>query len=67
MEPNGKGITEKELKELPEVSDIVLWQDDDGPCNIIDHEGSEWSIGFNGKILSKRKVNMFHIGGFSIG
>lgn len=56
MEPNGKGMTEQELKELPEVFGTLLWQEDDGPCRVTDSEEIEWSVGFNKGVLSKCRV-----------
>lgn len=56
MEPNGKGITEKELRELPEVFGMLLWQEDDGPARVTDSENVEWSLGFYKGVLSKVKV-----------
>lgn len=56
MEPNGKGITEKELRELPEVFGVVLWQDDKGPIMVTDSKNVEWTLGFYKGVLSKDKV-----------
>lgn len=54
MEANGKGMTESDLVAIPEVYDVVLWQDDDGPTTVTDQEGTRWFIGlYNGR-LSKR-------------
>lgn len=53
VEPNGKGITEQELRELPEVKDFVLWQEEDGPTTVTDSQGDTWFIGFYDGKLSK--------------
>ena len=55
MKPNGEGMTEQELKDLPEIKNKVLWQDDNGPTTVIDSEGAEWFIGtFNDKLYKRR-------------
>lgn len=54
MEANGKGITELELSELPEV-DLVLWQDYEGPTTVTDSQGIVWFIGLHDGKLCKRR------------
>ena len=54
MEANGKGMTELELRELTEVKDVVLWQDNDGPTTVIDSQGTGWFIGmYNGRLCKR--------------
>ncbi len=55
MEANGKGITETELTDLPEVENVILWQDSDGPTTVTDSQGRIWFIGFyEGKLCKRR-------------
>jgi hypothetical protein len=56
MESNGKGMMEQDLRELPEVENVVLWQDDDGPTSVIDAQGRAWMIGLYQGMLCKRRV-----------
>jgi hypothetical protein len=57
MEANGKGITESELANLPEVENVVLWQDDDGPTTVTDSQGIGWFIGiYDGKFCKRRSI-----------
>lgn len=53
MEKNGKGMTEQELSAIPEVSDVVLWQDEDGPTTVMDLQGVVWFVGMYQKRLCK--------------
>lgn len=55
MEANGKGIIELELENLPEVKNVVLWQDEEGPTTVIDSRGMVWFIGLYDGKLCKRK------------
>ena len=54
MESNGKGMTQQELINLPEV-DAVLWQEDGGPSYVIDSQGRKWVIGTHEGRLCKRR------------
>jgi len=55
MKEDGTGMTLDDLKQLPEVKNVCLWQSEDGPSAIIDDDGVKWVIGFNKGKLSKRK------------
>jgi len=51
-------MTEKELKELPEVN-VVLWQDDDSPTTVTDFQGRTWFIGTHKGRLCKRRASIW--------
>lgn len=55
MEKDGSGITLTDLRQLPEVKNVSLWQNEDGPSVIIDDDSVKWMIGFYMGKLSKRK------------
>jgi hypothetical protein len=60
MEPNGKGMTEQDLKDLPQSGPVVLWQpDDDGPISAIDSDGQAWMVGFYQGRLCKSRMGSY--------
>ena len=57
MEASGKGMTERDLRDLPEAKNVVLWQpDNDAPTSVVDSEGVGWMIGFYQERLCKRRM-----------
>ena len=55
MKKDGTGMTMTDLQQLPEVKNVCLWQNEDGPSVIIDDDGVKWVLGFYMGKLSKRR------------
>jgi hypothetical protein len=49
-------MTQEDLDKLP-ISNMVLWQDEEGICSVIDKYGVTWMIGIYNGVLCKRRAN----------
>jgi hypothetical protein len=48
-------MTQEELDKIPQVGDVVLWQEEDEPTSVIDSQGVAWIIGWFQGVLYKRR------------
>lgn len=57
MSLNEKGLTEQELHDLPEMDNVVLWNESGSNETVIDTERGEiWRIGLYNGVLCKSRV-----------